>query len=92
MARVGWIYLAKLLTPDCPQNSSPCELFEEASGYVKVLLNCQVRFPQELPPGTIHTRLIKGHLELGEATTLGVPLYGAARWAGHFSRSMLAVL
>lgn len=32
---------------------------------MKVLSNCQVGFPQELPPGTIHNRLIKGHLEIG---------------------------
>lgn len=65
---MGWICLAKLPTKTS-QNCTLCDLFEEASGYVKVLLNCQSGCPCEEspsppPPMIDHTRLIKGQLEI----------------------------
>lgn len=66
MARGGADLLSQATDGDCSLNSLLCDIFEEARGYVKVLLNIQVGcLWRSWPPGTDRTSLTKGCLEIG---------------------------
>lgn len=83
---MGQFCLAKLLIKVVLRTS---DLFEEARGYVKVLLNGKWGARgRSYSPTTDHTRLIQRHLEIGgDHNTQCAPGRGSPTWIAPFSRS-----